>query len=65
MNMSYCRFQNTRTDFQDCVLALQDMLDDNSIELSQDEERAAAQLYQLAQEYIENYERYEESLNDE
>ena len=59
MNMSYCRFQNTRIDLCDCVCALEDILEEDKTladALSEDEQRAAAKLYRYAKEYIELYE---------
>lgn len=50
-NMSYARFQNTLTDFRDCVEALPDLEDFDSAE-----GRAARKLYELAREYIEQFE---------
>lgn len=48
-NMSYCRFQNTLSDFIDCV----ENLDNIS---SEEEKRAAKKLYEYAQEYVERFE---------
>ena len=62
-NMSYCRFQNTRSDFQDCVFALEDMIEDSS-KLSKEEERAAKGLYDLALEYIDLSETYQDANKD-
>ena len=45
-NMSYCRFQNTRADLEDCVEALED-IDFNLDELSREERSAADALIQL------------------
>ena len=45
-NMSYCRFQNTRPDLEDCVEALED-IDFNLSELSKEERSAADALIQL------------------
>ncbi len=49
-NMSYCRFQNTVSDFADCLHALED---ENFESLSKNERRAAKQLIDLARELIE------------
>lgn len=43
-NMSYCRFQNTAKDLQDCL----DHIDDEN--LSAEENRAKARLVRLCQE---------------
>lgn len=53
-NMSYCRFQNTLSDFIDCF----ENLDNIS---SEKEKRAAKKLYEYAQEYVERF----EELNEE
>ena len=50
-NMSYCRFQNTLGDFEDCVDAI-----DNAKELSLDEQRAAFWLIKRARELAEQFE---------
>lgn len=51
--MHYCRFRNTANDFDDCVVALRD----NEYEyLDEDERQAADTLYELAKEYIDEYE---------
>jgi hypothetical protein len=49
--MSYCRFQNTLRNLDDCEQALADGID----RLSEDERRAALDLIQKCQEIIEDY----------
>ena len=49
-NMSYCRFENTASDLQDCVYAIQDG-DING--LSSFEIRGAKALLELARELID------------
>lgn len=49
--MSYCRFQNTLGDFQDCLDALE-----AGKTLSQDEQRAAFWLIKKARELAEQFE---------
>ena len=52
-NMSYCRFENTANDLQDCIYAIQD----NEInQLSSYEIRGAKDLLELAKDLINNYE---------
>ena len=58
-NMSYCRFQNTYSDFADCVNALHEV-DEEEKELSPSEKNYSKKLYELAQEYIETYESIQE-----
>ncbi len=55
-NMSYCRFQNTKQDFEDCVDALEEMEGGGLNKLSAEEKRAAERLAALAVRYIEAYE---------
>ncbi len=50
-NMSYCRFQNTLGDFEDCLDAL-----DSRKAMSDDEQRAAFWLIQKARELAEQFE---------
>jgi hypothetical protein len=52
-NMSYCRFQNTLGDFEDCLDAL-----DSEKSMSDDEQRAAFWLIQKARELAERFEDY-------
>ena len=49
-NMSYCRFQNTLGDFEDCLDAL-----DSGKAMSDDEQRAAFWLIQKARELVEQF----------
>lgn len=51
-NMSYCRFQNTASDFEDCVEELRYGLPEG-----EQEQQAAKHLYELSKEYIEYYEK--------
>ena len=53
-NMSYCRFENTLSDFDDCLYNLDNIS-------SERERRAAKSLYEAAKEYVEKY----EELNEE
>lgn len=52
-NMSYCRFQNTHVGLQDCIDGL---TDDGIDSLSPEELRAAKQMYELCQEFIDQWE---------
>ena len=63
--MSYCRFQNTLSDFNDCLGAIQEIVEEkkdinNKDVLSAEEKRAAKSLYESAKEYIEWYESLKE-----
>lgn len=60
-NMSYCRFHNTNLDLQDCNYALEEALNENQgMALSDMELRAARQMYEQCQAYMELYEQVEE-----
>ena len=43
-NMSYCRFQNTSSDLKDCKNALEELTNDRTGKLSNDELQAAKRL---------------------
>jgi len=52
-NMSYCRFQNTVMDMQDCFNAMDEAVDLNeSMDLSSDEQRAFQRMYNLLTEMV-------------
>jgi len=51
-NMSYCRFQNTLSDLEDCLQALQEEGIEN---LSPDEKRAALRLIEISKEISEDF----------
>lgn len=48
-NMSYCRFENTLADFQDCFDHIMDE------DLSSTEERARKDMIELCKEIVEQY----------
>lgn len=58
-NMSYCRFQNTYTDFNECLNVVRDAVYDDvpfeyfAEELGADELKAFEQLYVRAKRFIE------------
>ena len=53
--MSYCRFQNTRLDLQDCI----DAINGGEInDLSRDEQQAFIDLIMKCKEVAENFEDY-------
>ena len=54
-NMSYCRFQNTASDFNDCLLALKETESFRKLNLSGDENRAMNRLAGYARQYLERY----------
>lgn len=68
--MSYCRFQNTSEDLQDCIDALdnygEDIPEDEDglTNLSKDERRAAEDLRQQCETYIRIFDEAEEAEED-
>lgn len=52
-NMSYCRFQNTLSDFTDCKDAMEGVIDGSVEPLTAEEVKAAAQLAVEALEFLE------------
>ena len=53
-NMSYCRFENTLQDLQDCYEHL------NATDISRSEDRARYDLVELCRQILEEWESYEE-----
>ena len=55
MNMSYCRFQNTSQDLQDCIDAVDEMRyqDEGDFELSKQERNALEEMIEQARYYSE------------
>jgi len=54
-NMSYCRFENTVRDLQDCSYALEEMTEDDTEQLSKSETRAKKRLIQLCVDIADAY----------
>lgn len=52
-NMSYCRFQNTSGDLQDCIYAMEEARNMAELDLSADEKYAFARMYRQCQQFIE------------
>lgn len=64
-NMSYCRFRNTLGDLNDCLGALQEIIDNNGVDqygekLDLKERWAARDMYDLCREFIDIYEEFVE-----
>ena len=57
-NMSYCRFQNTLRDLEDCFEALEEL--ESLEELSTSEERAALEMGELITSILIEFERLNE-----
>jgi hypothetical protein len=53
--MSYCRFQNTATDFADCLSTLREARNFSEMGLSEYESRAMLRLASYARQYLERY----------
>ena len=51
-NMSYCRFQNTLSDLEDCI----DSLDEGDWELSEEEMQAAKDLFEACDHFRATWE---------
>lgn len=58
-SMSYCRFENTSVDLQNCVSDLEDAYSFADLDHNKYEQMARVRLYELAQEYVANFERLE------
>jgi len=65
--MSYCRFENTVTDLNACVVDFQEARDDDKTlecfiesRSSEYEQRAVRKLYELCKNFIETYEEMEQ-----
>jgi len=67
--MSYCRFNNTVMDMEDCFNAMAEALDNNEpMQLSADEQRAFQRMYDMLhdmQETMDEVTRMEDELRDE
>ena len=59
--MSYCRFQNTAQDFQDCIDAIHE---EEANELSAEEANALSRLLDQAKELIEMEDSIEEIIEN-
>jgi hypothetical protein len=57
-NMSYCRFQNTHNDLEECVDAMCEM--ENLNGLSKSEKKYAVAMYDECRSYMTEFERLEE-----
>ena len=59
-NMSYCRFQNTSQDLQECVSEMEYAVDFSELELSSAETGAMEMMVRLCTSFLEEYERLKE-----
>lgn len=60
MNMSYCRFSNTLVDLEDCCGALEE-----GAAISWEEMRKAERMREMCERYIEAFDQYVESEDEE
>lgn len=65
-NMSYCRFENTVSDFYDCVGALQKEKKGLAKKLSKSEREAYKEMVELASEFLGLHQKFgmEEALDE-
>lgn len=54
-NMSYCRFENTSEDLQDCLYAMQEADSIESMNLNQYEQAAISRMRDQCQEFLDMY----------
>ena len=65
-NMSYCRFQNTVQDLEDCFNAIDEALDNGEpLDLSTDEQRAFQRMFNLMEDMMPLMERVTEIKEEE
>ena len=58
-SMSYCRFENTSLDMANCVNDLEEAYTFSELDHNEYEKVARKRLYELAQDYVSQYERLE------
>lgn len=63
-NMSYCRFENTSGDLQDCVNAMEEAETLAEMDLSKYEQAAMKRMVETAQEFLEHYDRLLEMVDN-
>lgn len=65
-NMSYCRFQNTVQDMEDCFAVMDEAVDMNEpLDLSDDEQRAFERMFNLMEDMMPLMERVTEIKEEE
>ncbi len=60
-NMSYCRFENTLRDLQDCIMALED----GELQSGGSEMNSAMRMMEACEEYINLQYKLEDIINNE
>ena len=56
-NMSYCMFENTARDLQDCVRAMEEANSLEDLDMSKYELRAFHSMFRIAREFLAEHER--------
>lgn len=56
-NMSYCRFENTARDLQDCVAAMEDANSLEDLDLSKYELMAFHEMFNIARDFLAEHAR--------
>lgn len=56
-NMSYCRFENTMRDLQDCVYAMEESETMADLDMNQYEEQAFLAMWNVARNFLAEHER--------
>lgn len=56
-NMSYCRFENTIKDLQDCVYAMEEAETMADLDMNEYEERAFLAMWNVARNFLAEHER--------
>mgnify|MGYP003128438034 FL=1 len=67
-NMSYCRFENTSRDLQDCLDALEELINNNGVDeygekLSKTEYYAMLEIAEIAENYLNLHEDFIEMIS--
>ena len=63
-NMSYCRFENTRNDLNDCTSVMEESCTLAELDLSKIEQLHMKLMRDLAEKFIEEYDRLMETATE-
>lgn len=61
-NMSYCRFENTYRDLNDCIGKIEEVIETENNDISSGEQAWAKHLYRACQEFVDKYEEMQSML---
>ena len=64
-SMSYCMFENTATELNQVVNAMEEAMDWEDLDLNEYEMRAKTKLYNLCLSYIALYEKLDDASSEE